>query len=178
MTKSEPASRAATVATGGLLATLGGLAARYGWNQWRIERAWLVDIAAIGEVDELSIVPVVERLASRAELQGEPGVSYVLRAGSTRLLFGTGLNARSVARPALVHNAELLRVNLPDLDGVVISHPHADHVGGPRTQFRKTFAFRPTPWSREASPRTCRRTCDTIALMSWSRRHQRCWRRA
>ena len=32
-------------------------------------------------------------------------------------------------------------MNLQNLDGVVISHLHADHVGGPRIQFRKTFAF-------------------------------------
>ena len=145
MTWSGTASRVAAVAGGGLLATLGGLAARYSWHQRRIERDWLADIAprldSIGEVDELSIVPVVERLASGAELRGEPGVSYLIRAGSTRLLFDTGLNARGSSRPALVHNADTLHVNLEHLDGVVISHMHADHVGGPRTQFRRTFAF-------------------------------------
>ena len=139
------ASRVAAVAGGGPAATLGGVAARYRWHQTRIERSWLTDIAprlgSIGEVDQLSIIPVVERLASGAGLKGEPGVSYFIKAGTTRLLFDTGLNARSVARPALVHNADALEVKLQDLDGVVISHLHADHVGGPLTQFRKTFAF-------------------------------------
>ncbi len=145
MTWSATASRAATVAGSGLLAVLGGLAARYSWHQRRIERDWLVDIAprldSIGDVDELSIVPIVERLASSTSLDGEPGVSYLVRAGTTKLLFDTGLNARGASRSALVHNAEKLEVNLQDLQGVVISHLHADHVGGPRTQFRKSFAF-------------------------------------
>ena len=145
MTWSETASRVAAVAGTGLVAVLGGLAARYSWHQRRIERSWLTDIAprleSIGEVDQLSIVPVVERLASSADLKGEPGVSYFLKAGTTRLLFDTGLNARGLSRPALVQNADTLAVNLQDLDGVVISHLHADHVGGPRTQFGKTFAF-------------------------------------
>jgi 7,8-dihydropterin-6-yl-methyl-4-(beta-D-ribofuranosyl)aminobenzene 5'-phosphate synthase len=146
----------AAVAAGGLLAALGGLAARYSWHQRRIERAWLAEIAPrldpIGEVDELSIVPVVERLASNADLRGEPGVAYFLRAGTTKLLFDTGLNAQGVARPALVHNAETLGVNLQDLDGIVISHAHADHVGGPRTQFRKTFAFSAEPLEPRGIP--------------------------
>src|SRR5579864_50639 len=145
MTWSGTASRVSAVAGGGLLAVLGGLASRYSWHQQRIERDWLAQIAprleSIGEVDEVSILPVIERLASSAELIGEPGVSYLVRAANTRLLFDTGLNARGVARPALVQNADALQVDLQDLDGVVISHLHADHVGGPRTQFRKTFAF-------------------------------------
>jgi hypothetical protein len=67
MTWSGTASRVAAVAGGGLLATLAGLTARYSWHQKRIERSRLTDIAprldSIDKVDELSIVPVVERLA-------------------------------------------------------------------------------------------------------------------
>jgi metallo-beta-lactamase superfamily protein len=173
MTWSATASRVAAVAGGGLLATLAGLAARYSSHQKRIERSWLTDIAprldSIGEVDILSIVPVVERLASTPGLKGEPGVSYVIRAGNTRLLFDTGLNVRGASRPALVQNADRLAVNLQGLDGVVISHLHADHVGGPRTQFRKHLRFLPMPSNLAASRHTSlrsaahcsrRRTCS------------------
>jgi 7,8-dihydropterin-6-yl-methyl-4-(beta-D-ribofuranosyl)aminobenzene 5'-phosphate synthase len=145
MTSSGTASRAAAVAGASLLATLAGLTARYSWHRRRIERSWLKDIAprldSIGEVDQLTIVPVVERLASSADLKGEPGVSYFIKTGKTKLLFDTGLNARGLSRSALVHNADRLELNLQDLDGLVISHLHADHVGGPRTQFGRTFAF-------------------------------------
>jgi 7,8-dihydropterin-6-yl-methyl-4-(beta-D-ribofuranosyl)aminobenzene 5'-phosphate synthase len=133
------------VAGGAVLATVGGLAARYATQQRQIERSWLTEAApkltAIGEVDQLSITPLVERLVPAAHLRGEPGVSYLLRAGPTRLLFDAGLNRRGEARSALVHNAEVLQLDLQGLDGVVISHLHADHVGGLRTQFRRTFAF-------------------------------------
>ena len=126
MTSSGTASRLAAVAGGGLLATLVGLAARYSWNHRRIEHSWLKDIAPrldpIGEVDRLTIVPAVERLASSADLKGEPGVSYLIEAGTTRLLFDTGLNARGLSRPVLLHHADTLQVRLRDLDSVVISH--------------------------------------------------------
>src|SRR6476646_8701115 len=113
MTSSGTAPRVAAVAGGGLLAALAGLIARYSWHQQRIERTWLKDIAPrldpIGEVDQLTIVPAVERLASSADLKGEPGVSYFIKAGATRLLFDTGLNARGLSRPALVENADRLK---------------------------------------------------------------------
>src|SRR5579859_249429 len=133
------------LAGGGVLAAVGGLAARYASARRRIERSWLAEVAAklssIGEVDRLSIIPLVERLVPAEQVRGEPGVSYLLRAGPTTLLFDSGLNPRGRARSALVHNADYLGVDLQRLDGVVISHLHADHVGGFRTSVRRTFAF-------------------------------------
>jgi 7,8-dihydropterin-6-yl-methyl-4-(beta-D-ribofuranosyl)aminobenzene 5'-phosphate synthase len=96
---------------------------------------------SIGEVDQLTIMPLVERLTSAEQLAGEPGVAYLVRAGNTTLLFDSGLNPRGKADSALVRNAEALGVDLQRLDGVVISHLHGDHVGGFRTQLRRTFAF-------------------------------------
>jgi hypothetical protein len=65
-------------------------------------------LSSIGEVERLSIVPLVERLNSSEQQHGESGVSYLLRAGATTPLFDAGLNARGEVRSALVHNAELL----------------------------------------------------------------------
>jgi glyoxylase-like metal-dependent hydrolase (beta-lactamase superfamily II) len=69
----------------------------------------------------------------------------------------------------LVHNAEALKLEIQDLHGVVISHLHADHVGGPRTAFRRTSLFRPSPWNPEDCLRTCQRRCVTTEPMSCSR---------
>jgi len=127
---------------------MAGLAVRYLTQRERAERSWLVQVESrlgdIGEVDELSVLPLVERLTpgdtGRRGLRGEPGVSYLVRAGDTRLLFDTGLSGGQ-ARSALVANAERLGVDLSALDAVVISHLHPDHVGGVRSVARRTFSF-------------------------------------
>jgi 7,8-dihydropterin-6-yl-methyl-4-(beta-D-ribofuranosyl)aminobenzene 5'-phosphate synthase len=127
------------------MATLAGLAARNAVQRERLERSWLdrVDqkLAAIGEVDHLSILPLVERLTPSEHLDGEPGVSYLIRADGADLLFDAGLNSSHRAPSALVRNAASLGVDLQSLDGIVISHLHADHVGGAMNMFRRTFSL-------------------------------------
>ena len=75
----------------GSLAGLAGLARRYVAGVAQADRAWPPQVEAglrgLGEVDEVSILPVVERLtASGSGLAGEPGVSYLVRAGGARVL--------------------------------------------------------------------------------------------
>ena len=132
--------------------SLAGLAARYAAGRGRSGWAWPVLVESrlgdIGEVDEVSVLPLVERLtpdgAGAGALRGEPGVSYLARAGGTRLLFDTRLSGGR-ARSALVAIAERLGVDLSALDAVVISHLHEDHVGGFRAMTRRTFAFAAEP---------------------------------
>jgi len=141
------------VAAGGVAAGLGmglaGLALRYAAGTARADRAWPAYVESglrgLDEVDEVAILPLVERLTvDDVGLVGEPGLSYLVRAGGTRLLFDTGLSGGR-ARSALVHNADRLGVDLDDLDAVVISHLHADHVGGIGAMRRHTFTFAGEP---------------------------------
>lgn len=97
-------------------------------------------LADLGEVERLSILPVVERHTDRPGLHGEPGVSYLVKADGLTLLFDTGLGTGR-GRTALESNAGTLGITLDDLDCVVISYVHADHVGGAKSQFRRTFSF-------------------------------------
>jgi 7,8-dihydropterin-6-yl-methyl-4-(beta-D-ribofuranosyl)aminobenzene 5'-phosphate synthase len=144
------------IAGAAVVAAIGGLAARYASQRSQIERSWLTSVApklaSIGEVDELSILPLVERLVPSEGLTGEPGVSYLLRAGGTTLLFDSGLNFRHQARSALMRNADSLQVDLQHLDGIVISHLHQDHVGGMRSQRRRTFALSAEPLESKGLP--------------------------
>lgn len=135
-------------ATGGLAAAA-GMAVRYARGRAQAERDWLVHtetrLSDLGEVDEVAILPLVERHTSRPGLHGEPGVSYLVRTPITTTLFDCGLNPRGQSRSALIANADMLGADLGSLDGVVLSHLHADHVGGVRQQLRRTFAFSGDP---------------------------------
>ena len=138
----------AGTAAGGVIA-LAALAGRYAAGVSRASRAWPVRVEAglrdLGEVAEVSILPLVERLtAGGSGLKGEPGVSYLVRAGGRRVLFDSGLSG---GRPesVLAHNARALGVPLNDLDAVVISHLHADHVGGLAAMRHHTFSFSADP---------------------------------
>lgn len=67
---------------------------------------------------------------------GEPGVSYLIRAGATTILFDSGRNFEEKPRSTLLQNAEVLKADLQHVDGIVISQLHADHVEGLRSQRR------------------------------------------
>jgi 7,8-dihydropterin-6-yl-methyl-4-(beta-D-ribofuranosyl)aminobenzene 5'-phosphate synthase len=132
--------------TGATLAAIGGLAARYVRQRDRLERSWLDSIdrklSSIGEIEHLSILPLVERLTPDDTLIGEPGVSYLIQADETRLLFDVGFN-RAAGQSTLTRNADTLGADLRSLDGVVISHSHPDHVGGMTYVLRRTFHLSP-----------------------------------
>ncbi len=102
-------------------------------------------LSDLGTVDALSVLPLVDRRVRRPGLRGEPGVSYLVRAGREVLLFDTGLNLFGRSRSALVDNAEALGVDLAQVPAVVLSHQHDDHVGGIRARRAGSFAFAADP---------------------------------
>ena len=135
------------------VAGLAALAGRYARATAAADRSWHTRVeralTGLGEVDEVSVLPLVERLTigdpAHTRLRGEAGLSYLVRAGATTLVFDTGLNLHGSDRPALVENAHTLGVDLQAVDGIVISHAHVDHVGGPHMTRRSTFGFSPEP---------------------------------
>lgn len=137
------------IAAAGGLAAAAALAMRYARGLRLAERDWPAHVEQrltdLGEVDEVTILPLVERHTAGTGLLGEPGVSYLLRTPTATLLFDSGFNPRARGRSALVANADVLRVDLQSLDGVVISHLHADHVGGIGRQRQRSFAFSADP---------------------------------
>jgi 7,8-dihydropterin-6-yl-methyl-4-(beta-D-ribofuranosyl)aminobenzene 5'-phosphate synthase len=145
----------AGTAVGGV-AGLAALAGRYAAGVARADKSWPGQVEArlrdLGEVDEVSILPLVERQVPEASgLRGEPGVSYLIRAGGRRVLFDSGLSGGKPVS-ALAHNARALGEVLGDLDAVVISHLHADHVGGLRAMRQHTFSFSAEPLEPRGVP--------------------------
>lgn len=141
----------ATLAAASLAA---GLAGRYMAGNRSADRHELGGLERsledLGAVDRLSIMPIVERHTSRPTLTGEPGVSYLIRADDLTLLFDCGLGSGRAEQTPLEANARSLGLEWSSLDCLVLSHLHADHVGGPRSQLRRTFSLgedQPTPGS-------------------------------
>lgn len=67
------------------------------------------------------------------------------------MLFDSGLSGGKPLS-ALAANAQQLGAALGDLDAVVISHLHADHVGGVAAMRRRTFAFAAEPLEPRGVP--------------------------
>jgi 7,8-dihydropterin-6-yl-methyl-4-(beta-D-ribofuranosyl)aminobenzene 5'-phosphate synthase len=147
-------SRGALIfAAGGLLGLLtaaaGYLALRFQRGRHLADRVWAATdcpkLADIGAVKHLSILPLIDWYAATSELLTEPGVSYLVRAGNTTLLFDVGFNAHAEHPSPLLRNMATLGLAVAALDAIFISHMHEDHVGGIPCQLRHTFALSAGP---------------------------------
>ena len=73
---------------------------------------------------ELELVLVCENTASRGDIIGEHGLSWLIRTQNKSLLFDAGQGL------GLDHNCCELGIDLSKLDAVLLSHGHYDHVKG------------------------------------------------
>jgi len=112
------------------------------WEEWARFRPARLDL---GAVKSLAILPLIDWYTAREDLAGEPGVSYLVEADDTTILFDVGYNMRGEHPSPLLCNMQALGVNLEDVDCIVISHLHCDHVGGMGCQRRRTFALSGEP---------------------------------
>ncbi len=140
--------------------TLAGLSAatlqwRYLHNQQRAEEHWYntqVQPLEIGQVERLRILPLIDWYTAGPEFQGEAGVSYLLEADDIRILFDVGFNTKKEHPSPLLRNAEHLGIDLTQVDMIVISHHHPDHVGGMEAQLHNTFALSAQPLNLHGIP--------------------------
>jgi metal-dependent hydrolase (beta-lactamase superfamily II) len=78
---------------------------------------------------------------ARPGLRGEAGVSYLVRTDRSTILFDVGGNLEGTDPSPLVANMRQLGIELADIDTVVISHNHMDHVGGRANAALATFSL-------------------------------------
>ena len=93
--------------------------------------------AKLTEIQGLRVLPLVDWYPGSQGLATEAGVSYLVKAGDTTILFDLGLNGKGEAEPPLLRNARRLGVDLSRVDFVFNSHPHPDHLGGWRNFFTR-----------------------------------------
>lgn len=97
--------------------------------------------ADIGSTRTLEILPLVDWQTANADLRGEAGVSYLVRTDGSTILFDVGGNLADTDPSPLEANMQRLGVRLADIDTIVISHPHMDHVGGLQRSRAGTFSI-------------------------------------
>lgn len=138
--------------TGILVFILGGLGllflalcARFYFGRRRAEQVWSAaqfpKLKDMGTVKQLSILPLIDDLTDQDGLSAESGVSYLIRADDTTILFDAGLNQAGEHPSPLLRNMEKLGVSLEQINAVFISHLHLDHVGGMSYQSKRTFGL-------------------------------------
>jgi len=131
------------------LTAAGGLVARFYLGCRRADRAWASarypKLKDMGAVKRLTILPLIDWYTAHEGLIGEPGVSYLVEADDTTILFDVGYNMQEEHPSPLLRNMEALGVKLEDVECIVISHLHCDHVGGMGCQRRRTFALSGEP---------------------------------
>jgi 7,8-dihydropterin-6-yl-methyl-4-(beta-D-ribofuranosyl)aminobenzene 5'-phosphate synthase len=134
---------------GGLAAAvIGGLSVRFHLGCRCANCAWTTTyyprFGDVGTVKRLAILPLVDWYTipnSGKTLLGEAGVSYLIRADDTTILFDVALNAQGEHPSPLLRNMDTLGVGLEEVDHIFISHLHLDHVGGMEYQQAHTFGL-------------------------------------
>ncbi len=86
-------------------------------------------------IKTLEVLPLIDWYAARGDLETENGVSYLIRADDTTILFDLGRGRKGEQEPPLLRNMARLGIDPAEIDFVVLSHPHGDHLGGFKNQF-------------------------------------------
>ncbi len=111
----------------------------------KAERLWKeyrpLKIRDFGSTQTLSILPLIDYHTMDENLVGEPGVSYLIQTDHHTILFDVGFNQKGTEPSPLECNMKRLGVALQDIDTIVISHNHPDHVGGFENMEKKTFSL-------------------------------------
>ena len=110
-------------------------------QEWQLNQSNIRKIKNLGATKTLEILPLIDWYTCNESLKGEAGVSYLIRTDKCTILFDVGLNSDQIDPSPLLHNMKQLDVSLDDIDIIVISHNHLDHVGGSKWSKSKTFSL-------------------------------------
>ena len=72
----------------------------------------------------MKVTALMENTSGREGCVGEFGLSFLVEANGRRVLFDAGQSATTV------RNAEVLGIDLAQVDAAVLSHGHFDHANG------------------------------------------------
>nr|WP_319490351.1 MBL fold metallo-hydrolase [uncultured Desulfobacter sp.] len=109
-------------------------------NKRRMENAGVLELP---ELEQFELTVLLEQHAAPGFLAA-PGVSYAIKTDRGSILFDLGFGPEMLA---LAHNAAKLNFKLDQVDALVISHLHPDHMGGFKA-FRNNRIAMPREWGK------------------------------
>ena len=116
-----------------LLAPLAFFGVRWMLAHLAIEREWRSGPTQAFDLEptfSLEIIPLYEEASVNDEFVSGHGVSYLIRTDSATILMDVGDNPDQGMVPPFVQNMRALGISPQEIDVILISHPHPDHVGG------------------------------------------------
>jgi 7,8-dihydropterin-6-yl-methyl-4-(beta-D-ribofuranosyl)aminobenzene 5'-phosphate synthase len=119
-------------------------AGRQALTHAEIERESQVVPASVPNLEtttRLEILPLYENGRADESLEFGHGVSYLIRTDSATILMDLGHNPTESAQLPSLQNLQALGIAWEEIDALVISHPHPDHVGGVKAWQNKTVSF-------------------------------------
>ncbi len=113
-----------------------------------IEREWQslpTIIPLLAATSHLEIVPLYEESRSNNEFIIGHGASYLIRTDSDTILMDVGNNPDGLTIAPFMQNMQALGISWDEIDRVVITHPHPDHIGGMDAWKHNTVSFGTVP---------------------------------
>lgn len=115
-----------------------------------IEREWQsipTIIPTLAATSHLEIIPLYEEASTSDDFISGHGVSYLIRTDSATILMDVGNNPDGLTVAPFMQNMQELGIAWDEIDRVVITHPHPDHIGGVDAWRRNTVSFGELPGS-------------------------------
>lgn len=95
----------------------------------------------LAPTSHLEILPLYEEASADPDLISGHGVSYLIRTDAATILLDVGHNPDELDIPPFAQNMEKLGIEWNEIDRIVISHPHPDHIGGVTAWRQNTVSF-------------------------------------
>lgn len=102
-------------------------------------------VPTLATTSHLEIIPLYEEASSDPDLISGHGVSYLIRTDAVTLLMDVGHNPEELTVAPFMQNMQKLGMDWNEIDRIVITHPHPDHIGGLVAWREKVVSFGELP---------------------------------